>query len=135
MALVPGPASSSVPQSAAGTNIYQDCREVVKIWGEDDNNAPKFTACFLWGAKMPTEGVWQVVTTMFMHKQQLLTIEIEPYSDERLEVGHSHKITIAHPVCVVQNGRDWSIPECNGVMFNGIDFPKTSGTAALQFKE
>ena len=124
-----------VPQDTENANVWHDMKEVVRLWGELDDAAPRFTKAVLWGAVAPTEGLWHVVSAMYMKKQNVLTIEVEPYQESEVRLlNASHQITVVRPACVVQKGDTWTIPEAEGVLLNGVDFPKTEGTAPVQFK-
>eukprot|EP01063_Lacrimia_lanifica_P014776 TRINITY_DN21327_c0_g1_i1.p1 TRINITY_DN21327_c0_g1~~TRINITY_DN21327_c0_g1_i1.p1 ORF type:complete len:136 (+),score=61.67 TRINITY_DN21327_c0_g1_i1:66-473(+) len=100
---------------------WDDPRQVIKMWGEDEALAPKFMVVKLWGIARPQAALFYAATAMFMQKQRLLTINLEPYGEDQRMPSESHVLTVVRPSRFVKNGMDWTIPEADGLLWNGQD--------------
>ena len=111
---------------------WPDIRELVKHWGEDENRSPKFTSLTLSGMKVPIEGgVWTVATAMFMKRQNLLVLEVEPVNGQP---GSGDKITIIKPSSVTKtDSTTWVIPEAEGLQWGDRNITMEKGQEAVIF--
>ncbi|KAJ9460889.1 hypothetical protein DIPPA_21738 [Diplonema papillatum] len=117
----------ALTKASGSTGVWPDARDVVRLWGEDPDKAPKFKVLNIFGMQVPKDGdeVWTVATCMFMFKQQLLAMEVEAV-DSPGSQQTSHKLVVIKPGSIVQNGQDWIIPSAEAVQWDGNDVPKSS---------
>eukprot|EP01064_Diplonema_japonicum_P024477 TRINITY_DN3504_c0_g1_i1.p2 TRINITY_DN3504_c0_g1~~TRINITY_DN3504_c0_g1_i1.p2 ORF type:complete len:136 (+),score=31.97 TRINITY_DN3504_c0_g1_i1:56-409(+) len=112
---------------------WSDPREVIKTWGEDPAQAPVFTKVEIFGVAAPLDPTkkWTVATGMFMQKQRLMTLEIEPTNS----CGEgSVKLTVIQPADITEEDNGvWRIQTAMGVQWEGADRKTEPGVDAVKF--
>eukprot|EP01062_Namystynia_karyoxenos_P070677 TRINITY_DN66044_c0_g1_i1.p2 TRINITY_DN66044_c0_g1~~TRINITY_DN66044_c0_g1_i1.p2 ORF type:complete len:172 (+),score=38.80 TRINITY_DN66044_c0_g1_i1:68-517(+) len=130
--LTPGPTVGLAPSATAGRSEgggggedgdWGDVRDVVREWGSDPDQAPRFRQLLLWGlaAPLPDAGPWTVATAMYQARQGVLTADLEPCNGDR---SKAVSLVIVRPGGARRAGGEWTVPAAESITLGGTAAPQ-----------